>query len=193
MNRNKEIMEMARRICRTSTRIMERCQRERTQSGGKLLSPTQYHLCEVVRRCQPVTVTELARQLRVTAPSASVMVERLVEQGFLKRGADKKDRRKRVIFLTPLAARMKASRSRASPATISICVRGRPRPGTAAAPGSVPWHEPGGRRPAAGDEPAAHITGAAGNKNGCGRPLSILPRETPFQSPHPVPRCRSWL
>jgi DNA-binding MarR family transcriptional regulator len=104
MNRNKEIMEMARRICRTSTRIMERCQRERTQSGGKLLSPTQYHLCEVVRRCQPVTVTELARQLRVTAPSASVMVERLVEQGFLKRGADKKDRRKRVIFLTPLAA-----------------------------------------------------------------------------------------
>jgi hypothetical protein len=62
MNRNKEIMEMARRICRTSTRIMERCQRERTQSGGKLLSPTQYHLCEVVRRCQPVTVTELARQ-----------------------------------------------------------------------------------------------------------------------------------
>jgi hypothetical protein len=159
---------MARRICRTSTRIMERCQRERTQSGGKLLSPTQYHLCEVVRRCQPVTVTELARQLRVTAPSASVMVERLVEQGFLKRGADKKDRRKRVIFLTAAGSPHEGLPSRASPATISrrSC---RPIFGTAAAPGTVPWHEPGGRRPAAGDEPAAHITGAAGNKNGCGR------------------------
>jgi DNA-binding MarR family transcriptional regulator len=104
MNRNKEIMEMARRICRTSNRILEKCNRDRTQSGEKMLSPTQCHLCEVVRQCQPVTVTELARQLRVTAPSASVMVERLVDQGFLKRGADKKDRRKRVICLTPLAA-----------------------------------------------------------------------------------------
>ncbi|BBO68505.1 hypothetical protein DSCA_24350 [Desulfosarcina alkanivorans] len=97
-------MEMARRICRTSSRIIDRCSPGRIQSGDKVLSPTQCHLCEVVRQCQPVTVTELARHLRVTAPSVSVMVERLVEQGFLKRGAHQKDRRKCVIALTPLAA-----------------------------------------------------------------------------------------
>jgi DNA-binding MarR family transcriptional regulator len=104
MNHNQQIIEMARRICRTSNRIIEMCNRERTQSGERLLSPTQCHLCEVVRQCQPVTVSELARHLGVTAPSASVMVERLVEQGFLERTTDKKDRRKRVICLTPLAA-----------------------------------------------------------------------------------------
>jgi predicted transcriptional regulator len=92
MNRNKEIMEMG------PTHLAAPARESWSGASGsglnpveKLLSPTQYHLCEVVRRCQPVTVTELARQLRVTAPSASVMVERLVEQGFLKRGADKKD------------------------------------------------------------------------------------------------------
>ncbi len=48
-----------------------------------------------------VSITELAELLNVSAPSASTMVERLVERGVLVRKPDPADRRKVIVTVSP--------------------------------------------------------------------------------------------
>lgn len=65
-------------------------------------------------RHQRVTINELARQLGVSMPAASQMVNRMVEQGWVKREESPLDRRERIISLTEngsdLVARAKKAR-----------------------------------------------------------------------------------
>ena len=76
-----------------------------TQLGGECahgdLSVAQMNLILAVRGRGEVTLTELADILSVSPPSVSVMVERLVERGFLMRERAISDRRKVVIQVSP--------------------------------------------------------------------------------------------
>ncbi len=65
------------------------------------LSVAQMNLILAVRTRGEVTLTELAEILRVSPPSVSVMVERLVEREFLMRERATSDRRKVLIQVSP--------------------------------------------------------------------------------------------
>ena len=49
------------------------------------------------------SLTALAKRLEISLPSASVMVDALVEQGYLERNTSELDRRAKLIRLTPAA------------------------------------------------------------------------------------------
>jgi len=69
------------------------------------LSLDQFHVLGVVRELGPMSLTELAEALKVSAPSASGMVDRLVQKGFLSRETCEEDRRKVVIQVSARAAK----------------------------------------------------------------------------------------
>jgi DNA-binding MarR family transcriptional regulator len=56
-----------------------------------------------VKDHEPLSITRLAALLAVSAPSASAMVERLVERGVLTRQPDPEDRRRVQVRLSPEA------------------------------------------------------------------------------------------
>ena len=68
------------------------------------LSVAQMNLILAVRTRGEVTLTELAEILGVSPPSASVMVERLVERELLMRERATSDRRKVLIQVSPGAS-----------------------------------------------------------------------------------------
>jgi len=57
----------------------------------------------IVRSLEQITMTELSSQLCVSPPSASVMVDRLVEKGILIREHSIEDRRKVMVRVSPEA------------------------------------------------------------------------------------------
>ena len=67
------------------------------------LSMAQTLALMAVKDHEPLPVTRLAELLAVSAPSASAMVERLVERGVFTREADPKDRRRVMVCLSPEA------------------------------------------------------------------------------------------
>jgi DNA-binding MarR family transcriptional regulator len=62
--------------------------------GSDELSINQLHAVMETRKKGPLTITQLADVLGVSAPSASAMVDRLVERGYLTRQIHPRDRRK---------------------------------------------------------------------------------------------------
>ena len=58
------------------------------------------HVFMQVRHRGEVTIKELAKLLSVAPPSASVMVERMVEKGILARETSRKDRRKVTVSVS---------------------------------------------------------------------------------------------
>lgn len=69
--------------------------------GGVALTFPQMNSLTVIREHGHVTVKELAQALRVSAPSASAMVDRLFEHGFVSREQSRTDRREVVVRVTP--------------------------------------------------------------------------------------------
>ena len=105
---NTSTIEQARFIFRVGQMLQHhifstfaRC--ESAQEGTKSLdlSVAQFKLLLTVRRQGEVTLRELAAMLEVSPPSASVMVERLVERKLLIRERSRKDRRKVMIHVSP--------------------------------------------------------------------------------------------
>jgi len=70
------------------------------------LSLPQKNLMLVVRRLGPVSMSDLAGQLGVSPPSASAMVDRLVEKKILTREHSTRDRRKVMIRISDDAMSM---------------------------------------------------------------------------------------
>lgn len=64
------------------------------------LSMAQFNLLMTVQSHENITVGELAAELGVSPPAVSVMVERLVERGFLVRERLSEDRRKVVLQMS---------------------------------------------------------------------------------------------
>jgi DNA-binding MarR family transcriptional regulator len=102
-------LEQARFIFTTGKLIRNRVFRNYTghsasQSGrGKLggLSLPQIHAVNVTRERGQVSIKELAAILGVSPPSASTMVDRLVEKGVLRRERSLEDRRRVVVSVSP--------------------------------------------------------------------------------------------
>jgi DNA-binding MarR family transcriptional regulator len=69
------------------------------------LSVAQLHAIRIVRSCGELTMRELAELMEVSPPSASVMVDRLVEKGALQREHSTVDRRKVVVSISPDAVK----------------------------------------------------------------------------------------
>jgi DNA-binding MarR family transcriptional regulator len=67
------------------------------------LSFSQLHTIHMVRSHGQLSMSELAEILGVSPPSASAMVDRLVEKGLINREHSQEDRRKVVIRLSPTA------------------------------------------------------------------------------------------
>ena len=71
----------------------------------KELSLAQLHMIRVIRTLGPLAMSELAEQAGVSPPSASAMVDRLVEKGVLVREHSTEDRRKVVVQISPAGER----------------------------------------------------------------------------------------
>ncbi|RWX45590.1 DNA-binding transcriptional regulator, MarR family [Candidatus Electrothrix communis] len=69
-------------------------------SDGCELSMAQVNLMMAVRGQEELTLSGLAELLKVSPPSVSVMVERLVERNMLTRSRSAQDRRKVIIALS---------------------------------------------------------------------------------------------
>jgi DNA-binding MarR family transcriptional regulator len=106
---DQEKIERARYIATTGKLIYEQVIRLQTehlsqpcgQENFKDLSMHQFNTVLMVSRHEPVSITGLAQLLGVSPPSASNMVERLVEKGILIREPSPEDRRKVVISVSP--------------------------------------------------------------------------------------------
>jgi DNA-binding MarR family transcriptional regulator len=70
------------------------------------LSVTQIHTAMAINQHGPLTLSNLAEMMNVSAPSASAMTDRLVEKGVLKRERSDKDRRKVLISVSPDARKI---------------------------------------------------------------------------------------
>ncbi|MFH1980662.1 MAG: MarR family transcriptional regulator [Pseudomonadota bacterium] len=67
------------------------------------LSMAQVNALMIIRTRGPLSLTQLAGQLGVSPPSASAMVERLVEKALVSREQSPEDRRRVVIGISPAA------------------------------------------------------------------------------------------
>ncbi|GAB6094353.1 hypothetical protein JCM14469_06050 [Desulfatiferula olefinivorans] len=85
-------------------KAQSRCMRERnmTKRYGEL-TQSQLEAIRMVRKNGPLGINDLAGLLAISSPSASVMVERLVEKGILTRAYNPKDRRKVMIAISDKA------------------------------------------------------------------------------------------
>src|SRR5690348_8272179 len=70
------------------------------------LTMSQFRALVMIRRWGPQTGRELAGRLRVTPGSLVPLVDRLEEQGYLRRVPDREDRRVTWLELTPKAERL---------------------------------------------------------------------------------------
>jgi DNA-binding MarR family transcriptional regulator len=104
-----DMAEQVRFILNTGKRIHESMMLSHTRSMsmglGRDISINQLHMLRLVRRFGGVGVKFLAEHLGVSAPSASAMVERLVEMGLLERRQSSEDRRQVVINLSAKAVK----------------------------------------------------------------------------------------
>ena len=58
----------------------------------------------------PVTISELAKFVRIGNPAASILVQQLVQQELVERSEDAKDRRRTLVHLTERAAELMRGR-----------------------------------------------------------------------------------
>lgn len=89
-------------ILKTQTAHLASCGKH--EALGDLSLP-QFHTIMIVRALGKITITELSDRLAVSPPSASAMVDRLVEKGILNREHSTKDRRKVMVEISPDAVK----------------------------------------------------------------------------------------
>lgn len=111
MGSKKTIQDQARFIAQAGRKLKDHIfsvQSGLHDSGGSCrggeLSMAQVQMVMAVRESDAMTISYLAEKLKVSPPSASNMVDRLVEKGVLLRERSEKDRRKVVVRLSEKAA-----------------------------------------------------------------------------------------
>jgi DNA-binding MarR family transcriptional regulator len=112
--KNDEMMEMARYIFTAGKLIHDRIyeagsfyfnDEDKSKTVVELSLP-QKNLMLTIRRLGTVSMSDLANQLGVSPPSASAMVDRLVEKKILTREHSTEDRRKVVVRISDDAMSM---------------------------------------------------------------------------------------
>ncbi|MDA3894774.1 MAG: MarR family transcriptional regulator [Desulfobacteraceae bacterium] len=93
------------KMIRDRTLRLQSCHVEQKTSRVKFseLTMAQSIAIMAIKEHEPMSVNELASHLSVSAPSASAMVDRLVDRHLLTRETDPADRRKVIIRLSPEA------------------------------------------------------------------------------------------
>lgn len=101
-------IETARYICETGKNIHDRILkiqgRYLTSNDDSIfaeLSVAQLNAVKILLESGELTMRELADQMAVSPPSASAMVDRLVEKGVFSREHSTQDRRKVVVRISP--------------------------------------------------------------------------------------------
>ena len=85
--------------------IQSRVQEEELGFGdGEGLSMAQLPMVLVINKHQGITISALAEELTVSVPSASAMVDRLVDRGIVARERSAQDRRVVLVSLTAKTA-----------------------------------------------------------------------------------------
>lgn len=100
---------LARYIMTTGKLIQDRIVRLHNPDFGtgkskqvlKELSLSQVQTIMTIYSCGQVSMTALSKQMGVSPPSSSAMVDRLVEKGILIRKHSQKDRRKVMVQIAP--------------------------------------------------------------------------------------------
>lgn len=90
------------------------------------LSPAQCHLLNLIEPGRPIPMGQLAGALSCDASNVTGLVDRLESRGLIQRRPSEQDRRVKVISLTPLGARLRASliqRMTAAPPTLARLTR----------------------------------------------------------------------
>ena len=85
------------------------------------LSPAQCHVLNLIEPGRPIPMGQLAGALSCDASNVTGLVDRLESRGLIQRRPSEEDRRVKVISLTPLGARLRASlieRMTAAPPTL---------------------------------------------------------------------------
>jgi len=77
-----------------------------SKSLAHALTAAQVNMLVAIRDHDGTTIKKLAKTLDVSAPSASAMVDRLVEVGVVTREQNPKDRREVVVRVSPQAAQL---------------------------------------------------------------------------------------
>ncbi len=99
------IIEQARLIYKTTTLMRDWIWKIQASDACGMVgyyefTSSQLHAMLATHEAGQVTMTKLARILNVSPPSASAMVDRLVEKGLLVREHSTKDRRKVVVSVS---------------------------------------------------------------------------------------------
>jgi DNA-binding MarR family transcriptional regulator len=81
--------------------VIARTARRLRQEAGEELSPSQAAALATIDRHGPLTPSELADRERIQRPTATRLIARLEETGFVDRTPDPADRRSCVVSLTP--------------------------------------------------------------------------------------------
>lgn len=94
------ILTTGKRINDQILKIQNHCLASFGADSQSELSLAQLHVVRIVREYEELSMRELAEKLDVSAPSASAMVDRLVEKGILCREHSTQDRRKVVVRIS---------------------------------------------------------------------------------------------
>lgn len=104
---DKHIIEQARTLFTFGQKIRHQIIKAHLDAGGFVkptfgenLSPTQTLAIMKINTMENCTISKLAKELNVSAPSASAMVDRLVEKQAVERVRSTQDRRKVVVSLS---------------------------------------------------------------------------------------------
>lgn len=106
-------IEAAKFICNTGKIVHDRILKIQSEffsssenGAANVLSLGQLNAVKILAESGELTMNELAVRLSVSPPSASTMVDRLVEKGVFCREHSTKDRRKVVVRVSPEAAKI---------------------------------------------------------------------------------------
>ena len=81
--------------------VIARTARRLRQEAGEELSPSQAAALATIDRHGPLTPSELAARERIQRPTATRVIARLEEAGFVDRTRDPYDRRSSIVGLAP--------------------------------------------------------------------------------------------
>ena len=81
--------------------VVARTARRLRQEAGTDLSPSQTSALAAIERHGPLTPSELAACERIQRPTATRVLARLEEAGWVTRAADPQDRRSSLVSITP--------------------------------------------------------------------------------------------
>jgi len=92
--------ECAREILEVVPMVMRTIRRQLRKHGAQVLSVPQFRTLGYINRRKGASLSEVADHIGLTLPSMSVLVDGLVERGYVTRKTHQDDRRRITLMLT---------------------------------------------------------------------------------------------